>query len=198
MANKDYAVKGLEIGEFTRLPYDNDTTYLDKQFISVGTGNYRLSEDNMYNEKACLSTLGPRYSRMGPCNATIEKLQGKAYAQELVDLESIFTNRNVLTSKARTAHLNPINPTLETAKYQTPECGKFLIPEYSRLQDPPCNYRDTGINRFYNPIRDLQKNIFWNFAVDTRLEVKDNVKLERRVPWKDIAQPPVPYGKEPV
>lgn len=192
MQNKDYAVKGLEIGEFTHMAYDNDTTYTDKQFISTGTGNYRLSEDNMFNEKACLSSLGPRYTHMGPCNSTHEQLPGKAYAQNLVDLESILSNRNVPTSKARTAHLNPINPTKETAKYHIPDCGKFLIPEYSKLQDPPCNYRDTGLNRFYDPLRNLQKNIFWNFAVDTRLEVKDNTPLERRVPWKDIAQPPVP------
>jgi len=180
----------MEIGQFTRLPYTDDA-YEDKQFISVGTGNYRVDPSNMYNEQYCLSTDGPRYTHMGPTNSTQNKLTGKAFSQELVDLESILTNRNVPTSKARTGHLNPINPTKDTTLYNTPECGRQLIPEYSKLQDPPCNYRDMGINRFYNPVRDLQQNIFYDFAVNTRLEVKDNYTLERRVPWRELAQPPV-------
>ena len=180
----------MEIGEFTRLPY-TDNAYKDKEFISVGPGNHNVDFNSMYNDRFCLSTSGPRYTTMGPMNSMPLTPTMHAFSQNLVDLESILSNRNVHTSKARTGHLNPINPTRDKAKYQVPECGRNLIPEYSRLEDPPCNYRDMSINRFYNPIRDLQKNIFYDFAVNTRLEVKDNYKLERPTPWKDLIQPPV-------
>jgi hypothetical protein len=104
--------------------------------------------------------------------------------QDLVDVDSILSNRNVPASKCGRFELNDINVT-NFKLHHLPVCGHFLDRIDSRLTHPSKNYRGMSIDRFY----DLQKNpqlpIFWNFAANTRLEAKDN--FVRRIP--DIINP---------
>jgi len=174
------------IGSSSRLPYD-ECAYPDKLQVSTGPLLYKLSTDQIYNCDSCLSTFGPRSSIRGNDVSKTMKT-GYAPSQDLVDLESILTNRNVLESKCKTGRTNPVNVT-EMPLQHVPSCGKFLDPVVSRLTHPAANYRDASVNRFYNLPKDPQANIFWNFSVNTRLEAKDNFIPDVPQLWADPTQP---------
>lgn len=176
----------MNIGYSSRLPYD-DCAYPDKLKESTDPLKYVLSTDKIYNCNRCLSTLGPRSSHMGHGVSTYRDTT-YAEAQDLVDIDSIFSNRNVKTSKCKKGHINPINPT-KFREYHTRICNNTLDPEYSRLSYPSANYRDMSINRFYNTIHDPQEPIFWDFAVNTSLEEKDNFVPDIPQLWPDLAGP---------
>jgi len=59
-------------------------------------------------------------------------------------------------------------------------CNDFLDPIDTHLTHPPQNYRGMPINRFFNLPRHAQSNIFYDFAVNTKLEAKDNYR--ERIP----------------
>lgn len=160
-------------GYSTRLPYDQ-STYNDKLYESVGPLKYRLNTNYVYNCDACLSTLGPRSGTMGfGVSMPIDNEPAVAQAPALVNIESILTNRNVYASRNRRNEVNPIDVT--KFKLKNPRvCNDFLNPLSSRLSYPPANYRDMGINRFYDLNKNPQKNIFYDFAVNTTLTAKDN------------------------
>lgn len=175
----------LNIGESTRLPY-SDCAYPDKLSESVGWGQYKLSTDQMYNCNSCLSDFGPR-SKKGNDLSRPNKT-GYAVAQDLADVESLLSNRNVKQSKCKSGHVNPIDVTkfkLDNVKL----CNNFLNPESSRLSYPSSNYRDMPIDRFFNLPRDPQANIFWDGAVNSRLEAKDNTPIQIPYLWPDLAGP---------
>jgi hypothetical protein len=127
----------------------------------------------------------PRGANFG--NSTLGKV-GPAAKNDLVDVDSIMSNRNVKLSKCKTAHLNPINlTTQENVNYNT--CNKLINPEHSRLTYPASNYRDVSVNRFYNLLHDPQANIFQPFARNSRLEAKDNFKPELPELWDNRVTP---------
>jgi hypothetical protein len=178
----------LNIGNFSRLSYD-ECAYPDKLKESVSPAQYRLSPDQMYNCNSCLSDFGPRSSNNGRGNDVSRNGEtGYAASQDLVDVDSILSNRNVKQSKCKTGHVNPIDVT----KYKLNNvklCSNYLNPEASRLSYPASNYRDMPIDRFYNLYRNPQANIFWDGAVNTRLEAKDNMVVDIPVPWVDRTAP---------
>ena len=176
----------MMIGRETRLQYDNDT-YSDRLKESVTPLSYRINTNQMYNSGRCLSTLGPRPSMMGYGVSTLPNL-GYAEAQSLADLESIMTNRNVKTSKSARAKTNPENP-LSYKTNATKMCNNRLDPLYTKLSNPPSNYRGVELNRFYNLIHNPQEPIFYDFAVNTRLEAKDNHYPDIPQIWPDLAGP---------
>lgn len=161
----------MNIGHSSRLLYDDDV-YEDKIRESTSPMSYRLNSDRIQNCNPCLSTLGPRSGYNG-YGVSTTGIKTPATAQDFVELETVLSNRNLRHSKARSGRVNPIDVT----KYQlehAPICNNKLNPESSRLSYPAYNYRDASINRFYNLHRDPQANIFWDFAVNTSLEAKDN------------------------
>lgn len=165
----------VNIGYSSRLPYDN-CAYPDKLYESVGPLKYRLNTNNIYNCDSCLSTLGPRSSYMGYGDSLpVGNIPAPSQSSKVVDIESILTNRNVPTSKCRRNEVNPIDVTKIPLKNAT-ICNDFLNPMSSRLSYPPATYRDMGINRFYNLNKNPQVNIFWDTAINTSLEIKDNFR----------------------
>ena len=185
----------INIGHFSRLPYDT-CAYPDRLKESVSPAEYRLSPDQMYNCNSCLSDFGPRASNNGRgYDVSRSANTGYAASQDLIDVDSILSNRNVKQSKCKTGHMNPIDVT----KYKLNNvkiCNNFLNPESSRLSYPSSNYRDMPINRFYNLVRDPQANIFWDGAVNSRLEAKDNTPIKIPVLWTDLSGPkPIPGEK---
>lgn len=175
----------MNIGHSSRLLYD-DNVYPDKLVESQSPLTYRMNVNQIRNCNRCLSTLGPR-SRFGV--STLGDLKS-AESQDLADLESIFTNRNVKTSKSKLGHVNPVNPldnqqNLSNNKF----CGNAINPEHSRLSYPAQNYRNMSVNRFYNLIHDPQENLFWNFSINTKLEAKDNFKPNIPNVWPELAGP---------
>ena len=142
-----------------------------------------------------MSTLGPRSSHMGHGVSTVKDIK-YAEAQDLVDLDSVLSNRNVKTSKCKRGKVNHA----DLSQYELRNarlCGNTLNPENTRLSHPAANYRDMNVNRFYNLIHDPQEQIFWDFATNTKLEAKDNYRPDFPQVWPDLAGPkPVPKSYE--
>jgi hypothetical protein len=148
--------------------------------------SYKLDPNQINNCNACLSVFGPR----GACPSGGRGVYGygdssavganiTAPAQQVVDTESILKNLNVIKTRCKDGDVNPIDVT----KYQLQHprvCDTFLDPVSSLLSNPPQNYREIFVNRFYSTTTDNQANIFYPFAVNTSLEARDNYKI--RVP----------------
>jgi len=175
----------MNIGHFSRSAYDK-CAYPDRLKESTDPLNYVLSVDQIYNCDRCLSTLGPRSGFLGHGVSTVRDI-GYAEAQDMVDLESILSNRNVKESKCKKGKVNPINP-LKFKTHDSKICSNKLDPEYTRLMFAGTN-RDMATNRFYNTIHNAQDTIFWNFAINSSLEEKDNFNPTVPKPWPELAGP---------
>lgn len=161
----------LNASFFTRTSYD-DKAYKDKLTESTSPFEYMTSEDKIHKCGGCLTTLGPR-SGYGGYGVSTFSGDVVAPSQANVDVESILSNRNVKLSTTKRGKVNPINVT----KFKTqhaPVCNDYLDYQHTRMTDPAMFYRGAPINRFYDLDRDPQANIFYDFAVDTKLEAKDN------------------------
>ncbi|ARF10587.1 hypothetical protein Hokovirus_2_114 [Hokovirus HKV1] len=168
-------------GNSTKLIYDEDY-YNDKIRQSTAVGNYNLDTNYVNNCQRCLSTLGPR-TKQGPLSAGVSDVKPYSVPNfgNNVDIESILTNRNMPASKSSNGKLNPINVT-NFRTYNLPTCGHFLDPVSTHLTNPPLNYKGISTNRFYDLNRNPQANIFWDFSVNTQLEIKDNFYEKMPVP----------------
>jgi hypothetical protein len=177
----------MNIGNFNRLSYDN-CAFEDRTKKSTDALNYRLSIDQIYNGDRGFSTFGPRNSTFG-CSTIGDA--GYAVSQNMVDVESVLSNRNVKASKCRSSDMvNPINPTTMKGTF-APIASNKLNPEYTRLSHSSKNYRGMGINRFYDTIHDPQANLYWNEARNTVLESKDNFVPQMPQPWSQTTGLPV-------
>jgi hypothetical protein len=158
-------------GYSSKLAYDK--CFIDQDIAQeVGPLQYNLNPTRIKNCNGCLSVFGPRSSHNGYGVSTFVG-NTTAPAQDLVDVDSILSNRNVVASKCKDGKVNNIDLTqFQLQNAQT--CNDFLDPLATHLTNPPATYRELAINRFYNLPTQPQANIFWNFAVNTSLESKDN------------------------
>ena len=186
--------KGLMIGHASRMTYDR-CFYEDELAQSVGPLLYKMNPNQINNCDACLSVFGPRSGHNGYGNSTTVG-HTTAPAQDLVDVESILLNRNVIASKCKDGKVNDIDVT----KFQLQHariCNDYLDPVATHLTNPSANYREMAINRFYDLPTHPQANIYYDSAVNTQLESKDNYK--ERVPRGKRYDPSLPrefFGKE--
>ena len=163
------------IGNSTRLGYDV-CAYADRLKESTDPLSYRLYSGFSHSCNNCLSTLGPRSTFHGD-DVSTPVGQTVATAQQLADVESILTNRNLRLTKCRKDEANPIDVNKMGVKHAR-ICNQFLDPDSTKLSYPVYNYRELAIDRFYNLDRNPQLPIFWNFASNSRLEATDNYKPE--------------------
>lgn len=180
---------GINIGHSSRLDYD--PCYIaDNIKESTDPLQYQLSTDRIYNCNTCISRFGPRASAGSDSGdvSTIYGVKNAAKSQQLVDLESVLSNRNVKQSKCKDGRVQTLN-VLKIPLQNTPICNNFLDPISSHLTNPPQNYRGISINRFYDLLKDPQENIYYDAASNSRLEAKDNYieRAPRIMP--DLAQP---------
>ncbi|ARF09401.1 hypothetical protein Indivirus_1_24 [Indivirus ILV1] len=171
--------RGVFFGHSSRLIYDAPA-YSDRLLESTSPLAYRLNPNQINNCNSCLSTWGPRASHNGVGVSTLVG-QTTSPAQDLADLESILTNRNVLASKTKASEVNDIDVTkfkLQHARV----CNDFLAPVSTLLTDPTQNFRGMAINRFYDLDRDRQQVIFYDFSRNTSLEARDNYQVHYRAP----------------
>ena len=173
----DLSPSNVNFGHSSRLSYDK-CAYHDRLSESVAPISYRLSPHQIKNCDGCLSTLGPRSSHNGYGVSTVIG-NTVAPAQELVDIDSILSNRNVLKSKCKDGKVNDIDVTRFTLQHAR-LCNDFLDPIASRLTNPSTNYRGMSCNRFFNLPKNPQANIYWDGAKNTQLEAKDNYR--ERIP----------------
>lgn len=169
--------QGVFIGASDRLIYD-PCYNRDRTVQSTNPLQYRVNANAIKNCNECssLSGAGPRASLNGYGDATLLDRSYAAPAQQLIDVDSILSNRNVLQSKCKTAHFNPVNVT-KLRENQSKKCNKFLDPITTSLTNPKELYRELNINRFVDIGQNPQPVIFWNFASDTYLEAIDNYTL---------------------
>lgn len=175
------------IGHSSRLGYDYQA-YADRLDESVSPLGYRLDVNRIDNCGKCNTFFGPRASYYGDSVSIIGAKHGNATAQKLTDVESVLQNLNVKKSKRRIDQVNPINLT-NAEKVHLPECNKFLDPLSTKLSYPVSNYREIATNRFYNLNHNPQENIFYDFAVNTSLEAKDNYRIVPPTLMSDMSMP---------
>jgi len=159
----------MNFGHSSRLGYD-ESAYNDRLNESVSPLSYRLNTHQISNCDRCLSVFGPR-SEFGVSSGALNHV---APSQQLVDLESALSNRNVLLSNTKDGK---VNNDLDVSNYSSEHaniCNNVLDPVSSRLTNPTANYRGMSVNRFYDLPNNPQSNIFWNFETNTQLEARDN------------------------
>jgi hypothetical protein len=161
----------MNIGHSSRLGYDK-CAYEDRLTESTDPLSYRLYPGYVYSCDSCLSTLGPRSTHNG-ADISTPVGQPPATAQQLADVESILTNRNMKTSKCRKYGSNTVDVN-KFALTNVRICNTFLNQDPTRLSYPAYNYKEVAVNRFYNLQKDAQANIFWDFAENTKLSAKDS------------------------
>lgn len=165
----------MNIGHFSRLPYDKDTQR-DRTKESVGPGDYRLNIDHHYNKSACFHTEGP----IGSHGSSTVAGDVVAPRLHMTDMEGVLQNRNFKLNGSKYGGENPVKATKQPLKH-TNICNNYLAPHYSRITAPACSYRGLSINRFEDLPNNPQDHVFVDFAVNTTLEAKDNyVKQHKR------------------
>lgn len=182
----------VNFGHSSRSLYDEEA-YKDKLSESIGPANYRLDRNNIYNCEECLSVLGPRTKVMGNSVSTTVGYP-PATAQQLTDVSSILSNRNMKLSRAKNDQVNNVDVTKFKLEHMR-ICNNFLNPSSSKLTNPSQNYRDLPMNRFYDLQRNPQEAIFWDFSVNSTLEAKDNFCEEPSHPWESDDYPQEIRGK---
>ena len=158
-----------------------------------------MDTTKIYNCDSCLSTLGPRSGHMGHGVSTpIDNRPALAQSSELVNIESILSNRNVKKSKCKRDGANPVDVTKFPVKHPR-LCNDYLNPMASKLSYPASNYRDVGINRFYNLPKNPQNlnTIYWPIEENTSLQIKDNFFDEIPEQWDQRKSFPKPLRGRP-
>ena len=131
-----------------------------------------MNTDRIHNCNGCLSTFGPGGSFLG---AGVSSPTGDvvAAAQQNVDIDSVMSNRNVPLSKCRKGKVNPIDIT-KIKTTNVPVCNDYLDGQHTKMSDPAMFYRGQAINRFFDPIKDPQANIYYSWTINSQLEARDN------------------------
>ena len=185
----------MNIGHSSKLQYDN-CYYPDHLSESVSPGSYRLEEYSTYNSNSCMAPFGVNFGLRG-AGVSSEQQFAPAMAQKLVDVDSNLSNRGLQQSRCRTGRVNLTDPS-KAKNINLNGCNKTLSPEYSHITSTPKNFRDLSINRFYNLKKNPQEPIFYDFAVNTTLEAKDNyVPIGPRVLEQRTAFPEEDCKKSP-
>lgn len=161
----------LNAGYFTGQKYDK-CAYPEDLFESTAPYSYVMNSDRIHNCGGCLTTFGPRggYLGSGVSSPTGDVV---AAAQQNVDIDSVLSNRNVPLSKCKKGKVNPIDVTKIKTK-DVPVCNDYLDGQNTRMTEPAMFYRGTAVNRFYDLNKNPQENIFYDWAINTSLEAKDN------------------------
>lgn len=165
----------INFGHSDRLGYD-DRAYKDRIIESTSPMVYKLEPMQYTNDQSCVSFFGPRPSYKGVGVSTVCDCRSLPHP-DLTDVESILSNRNVKTSKAKRGKLNNVNVT-KYKLHNINECNDFLHVEPSKLNLPPSTFREMSINRFHDLPRNPQANIYWDSAINTTLQSKDNFKVK--------------------
>jgi hypothetical protein len=182
----------LFVGHFSNPKYDT-CAYPEDLYESTAPYAYVMNTDRIYNCNGCLTTFGPRGGYLG---AGVSSASGNviAAAQQNIDIDSIMSNRNVPISRCKRAQVNPVDVN-RIKTVNMPVCNDYLDGQHTRLSDPAMFYRGAPINRFFDLNKDPQANIFYDWAVNTSLEAKDNFIPELPEPFMgEDTVPDVPPG----
>ena len=132
-----------------------------------------LDPNRVKNCSQCLSLNGPRSGHNGWGNSIPVIDPSITPAQDLIDIDSIMSNRNVKQDRSKKGHVNMVD-VFKFKTYNSKLCDRGLDPLNSTLTYPKQLYREMSINRFYDLNINPQVNIFYPWAVNSQLEAKDN------------------------
>ena len=187
--------RGINFGHSSMSMYDS-CAYDDRLSQSVAPLMYNLNPNQIKNCNGCLSVFGPRASYNGyGVSSVMNNQNSDAPAQDLTDLESILTNRNVRASKCKNGKVQPIDVTKFKLNH-VPMCNTFLDPIATHLTNPPDDYRGMSINRFIDLPVPAQSVIYFPEQINTSLEAKDNYEPKYRAPMVDRSLPQEIKGKQ--
>ena len=172
ITNKVCTNSGFNYGASDKLQYDNsyindDIEQSTAPLLSV------LDPNRVKNCNNCLSLFGPRAGHNGVGDSIPIANPGLTPAQELVDIDSIMSNRNVKNDRSKKGKVNTVD-VFKFKTYDVKYCDRGLDPLSSILTYPKQLYREIAINRFYDLNLNPQTNIYYDWAVNTQLEAKDN------------------------
>jgi hypothetical protein len=157
-------------GNFTNLMYDNDA-YQEKVNRSTGPLKYYTDANYAVNCRKCFPPYGPIGGQVA-----------SDAVGEQIDVESILRGYSKIHSKS---NQQQIPDSLFGYKTRTnPDCDDALETEYTRYTYPAYDIRGLNVpdlNLGY-PLHDPQCQIFENFAVNTRLQAKDNHRAIWQIP----------------
>ncbi|MEM3062343.1 MAG: hypothetical protein QW303_02185 [Nitrososphaerota archaeon] len=155
-------------GNFTKLIYD-DQAYSEKLYRSTDPLKYRLDPNYAISCNKCFAPHSP-------------SSKGSEVIEQRIDVDSIL--RGVAKKYGKSiAHQSPES----LDKFQThfpKDCSNFLESEYSRYTHPSFDIRGLNVKdlRMDYPLHDPQCHIFENFAINTRLQAKDNHRAIWQIP----------------
>lgn len=157
-------------GEYTRLRYDTDA-YNEELERSTEALSYRLDPNYAINCGKCFAP----YSRLGGHQDSV------AQGQQ-IDVDSLLRNVSKINSKSNEQQIPDL---LNYSLYTPNDCPPNTESEYTRYTYPAFDIRGITVRdlRFDYPLFDPQCQIFENFAVDTRLQAKDNHRAIWQVPY---------------
>lgn len=158
----------MNIGHSSKLLSD-EGIIRERLHESLGPGKYRLDTDRIHNKRGCLNLVGPIGSR-GISHAVGDVVAPK---QQLADVESYLSNRHLKHTKMKKGRVN-LGGVNKFRVRNDRICGGKLAPRNTLMTHPRTSYRGMSVNRFYNPLRDPQRNLDPPRAVNTSLEAKDN------------------------
>jgi hypothetical protein len=154
----------MNIGSSNRLSYDPDT-YSDRVQESTAPLMYNMDINANVNCNVCI----PQKTTLKSTGFLLNN-----NFPNLIDTETVLTNRNMVASNSRMGEMNTYD--MSKLKKDNPQnlCPDQYIPIQSRFEMPPVTSKDVLVDRFIDLPKNPQQNLFWNFAVNTQLEAKDN------------------------
>jgi hypothetical protein len=172
LTNKVCTNSGFNYGASSKLQYDQNFIHDDIEQSTAPLMSV-LDPNRVKSCSQCLSLFGPRAGHNGWGDSIPIPNSGLTPAQELVDIDSIMSNRNVRADRSKRGMVNDID-VFKFKTYDATLCGKGLDPLSSLLTYPRPLYREMSINRFYDLNINPQVNIYYNGAVNSQLEATDN------------------------
>lgn len=157
-------------GEYTRMNYDNEASRQRTQ-RSTDPLLYRLDPNFAVNCGRCF----PQYDRVGG-------LGGSDAVGNQVDIDSILRGVAQLNSKSNSQQIPISLSGYNLTNYK--DCSDQIETESSRYLTPAYEIRGMATQdlRLEYPLEDPQCNIFESFALNTRLQAKDNHRTVWQVP----------------
>lgn len=157
-------------GKFTGLRYDQPA-YAEEVERSTNPLMYRLDPNYAVNCKRCFAPYGPRGGH-----------QSADVIGQQVDVDSVLRGVGKVHTKSNQQQLPDCIDGFQTHMPQN--CSNALESEYSRYTNPSFDIR--GLNtkdlRLGYPLHDPQCQIFENFAVNTKLQAKDDHRATWQIP----------------